>query len=37
MNERKTNETWNNSEWTRYWGVSTDEHEGDDYANEAED
>lgn len=36
-NERKCNDTWNDTEWTRYWGVDADEYECDDYANEAED
>ncbi len=36
-NEHKCNETWNDSEWTRYWGVDEDEYEEDDYANEGED
>lgn len=36
-NEEKCNDTWNDTEWTRYWGVDADEYECDDYANEAED
>lgn len=36
-NEHICNDTWNDTEWTRYWGVDADEYENDDYANEAED
>ena len=27
MNEQKCNATWNDFEWTRYWGVDEDEYE----------
>lgn len=30
MNEQKCNETWNDFEWTRYWGVDEDEYETED-------
>ena len=33
MNEQKCNATWNDTEWTRYWGVDADDCE-DDYETE---
>ena len=29
-NEQKCNETWNDAEWTHYWGVDDDETEDTD-------
>ena len=29
-NEHKCNETWNDTEWTRYWGVDDDDYETED-------
>ncbi len=35
-NEHICNDTYNDTEWTHYWGVDADEYEDNDYANEGE-